>query len=83
MATASECSCKVVEKYLVARGRPGNLTGYLACRSCLTDKDIAAVPGWKGRLATGQKKAEQLDKNLGRVRNGDATREENVSGEPV
>ena len=82
MATAKECPHDVIEKYLVARGKPGNWTGYLACRSCLTDKDISVYPGWKDRIAKGDRKAEQLDKNLGRVRNG-GTREEDISGKPV
>ena len=69
---APECSHNVAGKFLVCRGTPGHFAGFLACEDCLTEADWKSHPGWKERhyadKATKQKKAEQLDRNLGRKR---------------
>jgi hypothetical protein len=63
-----ECSHDATGKYLVCRGSEGHYTGFLVCEKCLTDADFKLYPGWKERLETKDRKAAQLDQNLGRVR---------------
>lgn len=67
MSETKECPHDVMGKYLVAQGTLGHSTGYLACEECLTNTDFKTHPGWKERLATRDKRAEQLNPNLGRT----------------
>ena len=54
-----ECPCDIDSKYVTKHG--------LACRNCLVEPDFKGYPDWKKSLDIRDRKAEQLDKNLGRT----------------
>jgi hypothetical protein len=48
-----ECEHTAKQKYLVARGKPGQSTGFLSCLKCLSDADLKLHPGSREFLKEG------------------------------